>query len=284
MRKFLCLVLGISGILPGIVTYGANLNLNKGIFSLKCGEYQVDITSECKYSIRNIRYNGYLIGTPTGYYGTVINTGKGKYIGAGHTEGGEEKLLDIELTVDGKTFKPETGQLYEGDKIILKRVSKLDNLKLTAIITLTSDGIKDQRQFEAEEDQKLSYLYLFMYCFTSKTTDWLAMLPDGKTISGKFKNDKKFLVREDVKWAAQFDDKANTGLLIFYPEVLKGKAHKTTFWDVPKAYHKFYLMLDVPPVIKKGYTSSPMTVLIKGFSGKKSGWHAEVEKIANQLE
>ena len=57
-------------------------------YNLVSGDYRITVTEKIKHTIRKIAWKGYISGTPTGYYGAIVMPAPGKYIGAGHKEGG----------------------------------------------------------------------------------------------------------------------------------------------------------------------------------------------------
>jgi len=255
------------------------------IFSLESGDYRIDISSKYNYTIRRICFKGYDLGTNTGFYGTVIAPESGKYIGSGHTEGGVEQVIDLSITVDNtKIEKIKNGVTLKGELLRFNKVSKLDNLLFTTSIELTSEGLTESKSFEAVEDQKIHMLCAFAYCLNVKTTDWIAELKNGSIESGIFKNDKGWHLQKDIKWAAQFDKAASTGVLLYHPSVLEGQGRKSTFWDVPKAYHKYYFMRAAPPVIKKGFKSEKMILKVSGFSAGEADWTGIVQKNVEALK
>lgn len=278
----------ILGVLPvsmiaSISCNAANLDVNKGVFTLDCGKYEVTISAECKYTIRSIKYEDYYLCPAVGYNATVIVPQGGKFIGAGHLEGGEEQLERIELIVDGKEISPLAGGKYQGREIILKKTSTLDKLRLVSLLTLTPDCIRENKQFEAVDTQKISLMYIFFYCWNKATQEWYASLPDGEKLSGIFKNDKSYHLKEDIKWAAEYDQLAMKGVVMYYPSVIQGKGIKSAFWDVGGTYHKYYHQLNIPVTLPKDFKSQSMTIILKGFSANPDKWKDEVEKITDEL-
>ncbi|OGV46007.1 MAG: hypothetical protein A2017_22240 [Lentisphaerae bacterium GWF2_44_16] len=276
----LCLVFSM---MHSLKTEAKNLDVNKGVFTLSSGEYEIDISSECKYTIRSIKYENYYLCPSVGYNATVIIPEGGKFIGAGHTEGGEEQVESIEFSVDGKKISPAPGEKYSGQKIILKKTSTLDKLRLVSVLTLTPECITENKQFEAVEAQKISLMYIFFYCWNKTTTDWYAELADNKKLSGTFKDDRSYHLKKDIKWAAEYDNSSQKGVIMYYPSVIPGKGIKSTFWDVGGIYHKYYHQLDIPLSLPKGFKSPAMTIILKGFSASPDNWKTEVEKNTEDL-
>ena len=115
----------ITAIMTFMTTLHAS-DITKKITTLQCGDYQLKISAKYKYTVRKITYKGAILGSQSGFYGTVMATASGKYIGAGHDQGGEEKVLNIELFADGKKTIPKLGMIT-AKKFLLRKVSMLDN-------------------------------------------------------------------------------------------------------------------------------------------------------------
>lgn len=250
--------------------------------TITSGEYIVKVSIRYNLTIRQILYDGFEIAKPNGFYGTVLAPLSGKYIGSGHNEGGEEQILSSVLYVDGNEVAIKEGEKYVGQKIILKKIAMLDKLKFNVALEVSPEGIVERKNFEAIEDQPVNSLYAFCYCFTDSTTEWGAARPDGSIISGVFKNDGGWLINADVKWLSQFDAAAGKGFILSFPRIIKGKIRKSAFWDVPKRYHKYYLFLDTPPIIEKGFKSEEMVAALRAFSSSSTQWLKDAEKIAEQ--
>ncbi|MFA7232118.1 MAG: hypothetical protein WC071_12680 [Victivallaceae bacterium] len=270
-------------IMHSLKTEAGNLDVNKGTFTLSSGKYEIDISVECKYTIRSIKYEDYYLCPPRGYNATVIVPECGKFIGAGHTEGGEEQIENIDFLVDGRKISPAIGKLYSGQKIVLKKTSTLDKLRLVSILEVTPECIIENKHFECFDTQKISLMYIFFYCWNKSTQEWYASLPDGKKLSGTFRNDKSYHMKEDIKWAAEYDQLSNKGIIMYYPSVIHGKGLKSAFWDVGGIYHKYYHQIDIPGTISQGFKSPSMTIVLKGFSANPDNWKDEVERIAGRL-
>ena len=73
-----------------------------GDYTLVSGDYRICISPKYKHTIRSIEWKGYMIGTATGYYGAIVIPAPGKYIGAGHTEGGVEDVKSVIAVCDGR--------------------------------------------------------------------------------------------------------------------------------------------------------------------------------------
>ena len=270
-------------IFTAISCNAANLDVNKGVFTLSAGKYEVTISAECKYTIRSIKYEDFYLCPSVGYNAAVIIPTGGKFVGAGHLEGGEEVLEKIEFYIDGNMANPETGRMYSGRHFLLKRTSILDKLRLVHCMELSDDGIVEKKMFEATDDQKIDLMYIFFYCWNKTTKQWCAELADGKNVSGEFRDDKSYHLKEDIKWAAEYDQLAMKGVVMYYPSVIQGKGIKSAFWDVGGTYHKYYHQLNIPVTLPKDFKSQSMTIILKGFSANPDKWKDEVEKITDEL-
>jgi hypothetical protein len=135
------------------------------IFSLESGDYKIDINIKYNYTIRRICFEHYELGTNTGFYGTVTAPDSGKYIGAGHTEGGIEQIQKVTLYVDNNATGIENAKTYNGKVLKFEKISRFDNLIFTTTLEVSPSGIVERKSFEALEDQKMNLLYAFLYCF-----------------------------------------------------------------------------------------------------------------------
>lgn len=259
----------------------ANISNTKGLFTLKCGDYTVDVSQDCKYTMASVKWKDYKIIPISGYNGTVLVYPTGM-VGCGHSEGGLfEDIKSFSISADGVEFQPESGKTYTAGKFVMKKVSMLANLQLTGEIEINNKEIKVTRDVLATDVQDIKNLYIFMFCFSNKFKDWYAKELDGKSVEGSFTDGEKFLMNTDVKWAAMFDPAEGKGVGFVYSGEAKGKDKKTTFWD-RKVYHKFYLFLDIPAKVEKGFSSGPKTVIVRSFAAEKSDWKSIAEAILSK--
>lgn len=255
-----------------------------GCFTLKSGNYAVDISGKLHYCIYKINFDGVDIGNNNGFYGTILCPASGKFIGAGHTEGGREKVLSIKLTIDGVEKTPGLDMVYSGDNIVFEDVSMLDNLKVFKTITITPSGIRIDKNFEATEEQKIFSLYIFQYCFSENTREWMIGRPDGTTAEGIFKSDDGWHLRseKELLWFALYHPDSKKGMfgyfISYYP-----KQGQYMFWD-KKVYHKFYYWAALPPVIAKGEKSGKYSMFLRGINAEPDVWKSDAGKIADELK
>ncbi len=280
MKKKL-IAAGVSMLALAGIGSAENISNAKEQFTLKSGDYEVVVSKECKHTMASISWKGHKVVPLTGYNGTVLVYPKGM-VGCGHTEGGmEEQEKSFSMTADGAELQPETGKTYSANKFSLRKVSMLGELQLTGEIQVSPEEIRVTRSVEAMGEQKITNLYLYMFCFSPKFKEWVGKEPGGKELSGTFTDSEQFLMNADVKWAAMFDPEAGKGVGFVYPEPLKGKDRKTTFWD-RKVYHKFYLFMDVPAQVEKGFTVPPKTVVVRCFAADAASWKAVAEQTLSK--
>ncbi len=278
MKKFFYTLLLITGI-----TAAAEVPGFKGRFTLKVEPYKVEVTGEHKFCIQKIYYQGYVIGDDTGYYGTILANGKAKFIGAGHNEGGVEKVQSFVLTVDGKPAEYKLGAILTGKRIEYQKVSIQDNLKVYVKVAITKDGIRLDKHFEALDEQKIYSFYIFQYCFTGKTREWLIGRPDGAFADGVFKSDKGWHLRREreILWFSQFDPAVEKGIIGYFISYFP-KQGRYMFWDLQR-YHKFYFWANLPKVVPKGMKSPHYAMFLKGFDAKPADWKKDVKTLTAEL-
>ena len=255
-----------------------------GCFTLKSGKYAVDISGKLHYCIYKINYDGVDIGNNNGFYGTILCPASGKFIGAGHNEGGNEKVLSIKLVVDGVEKTPGLDMVYSGDNIVFEDVSMLDNLKVFKTITITPSGIRIDKNFEVMEEQKIYSLYIFQYCFSENTREWMIGRPDGTGADGIFKSDDGWHLRseKELLWFALYHSDSQKGILGYFISYFP-KQGQYMLWD-KKVYHKFYFWAALPPVIPKGEKSRKYSMFLRGINAGPEVWKADAQRIAGELK
>lgn len=236
-------------------------------YTVESGDYRVVIDSELRHTIRQFSFRGYPIGTRSGYYGTIVMNKPGGYIGAGHTEGGSEKLLAVSLTADGKKVEPAAGKTIRGDRVVLEKVSQFDHALFRVRLVFSPEGVVEQKRFIALEDQPFNAFYSHQYCWDKATTHWFSLTAQGKNEQGEFKHDAvRWHGNTAVRWIANYNADKKLGMMMYYPRVIPGAIRKSTFWEVPRSYNKYYMMTAVPKIAVKGFQSPEYTVVLRGFS------------------
>ena len=252
------------------------------VVAVETRDYRVEFGGERAWTICRILYKGTLLGDKNGFYGTVLIPQGGKFIGTGHTEGGVEKVEDVTLTVDGRLVELKDKAVYRGGRAELRKKSVMGPLRLEATYGVTDDCIFERHRYEAPEDTKLHLLYAFMHCWLPRTTEWIAEKPDGTIIDGKFDSSGNFKLREDVKWTALYDPVSRKAMLAWFPKVLAGQGHRTTYWDRTN-YHKLYTQLYSGAFLAKG-TKSEAALVVRGVEAAPEDWKQAVKATAAETQ
>ncbi len=243
-------------------------------YFLESGDYRIRINEKYKHTIREVVWQGKVLATQTGYYGAILCPASGKYIGAGHTEGGAEKVLSVKVTCDGKEVVPAAKAVFKGSTVAVEKLSMFDKLLFVVRLELTAEGLVETKRFVASADQKVHLFYAHIYCFGKNFTHYYALSDKGRNISGKFElprdNPKArksaWKVNSNVKYVAEYDENSKTGVVLYYPTVIKGAMRKAAIWECPWAYMKFYMMTALPKNIPANWESPVYTVILRGFN------------------
>ncbi len=271
------------GWIAGLLSLSA-LYTAAGDLTLESGDYRVVFSEKPElYSIVGIFYRGSELGTRTGFYSNVLAPSSGKYIGAGHTEGGVEKLLECALTSDGK--KAEVGsRTVRGEKLVFTKTSMLDNVKMSVTYTLTARELKIDKQFEMLAEQKVHSLYLFQFCWNSRSTDYFFERRNGENVTGKFLSDGKMRIEGESRayCFAQYFPDFKLGVMNWLCNY-GAYSGKNLLWDRPN-YHKYYFWVDMPPVVPAGYKSPVVSMVVRAFEApSREAWEREAAALAAAL-
>ncbi|MCM8768951.1 MAG: hypothetical protein NC911_04645 [Candidatus Omnitrophica bacterium] len=256
-----------------------------GSFILQSSPYRIEISGkQAAYTMRSVVFEKTRLGVNTGFYGTIFCPAPGKFIGAGHSEGGKEEVKRLTLKVDGQVIPPEAGRTFSGQSVTFQKISRLADLELTELTELSPEKIVITRSYCALRNQPAYSLYVFQFCWSSETKEWLAELADGQIIEGAFRDDDGWRLNEDVRWTAVYLPAEQTGILTYYPQVIPGQQRKSCYWDKKNIYHKYYLMMKVPPLLSQGAVLGPFTAILKGFTASPDTWKKEGLHLAESLK
>jgi hypothetical protein len=252
---------------------------------LEAGDYRLVFSEKPElYSIVQVFYQGAELGTRTGYYSNVLAPDNGKYIGAGHTEGGLEKLLSTKLSVDGKPAAT-ANRIYKGQKLVFTKSSMLDKIKINVVYTLTPQYLKIDKSFEATAEQKVYSLYLYQFCWNSSSTNYLFGRRRRDVVTGKFLSDGKMRVygEPEAFYFSQYFPKMKKGILT-YMCGFGSVSGKNLLWDRPN-YHKYYFWIDLPKILPAGYKSPTVSMIVKGFNADSlKTWETKVNELCTKLK
>ncbi|HWL52654.1 MAG TPA: hypothetical protein VNQ90_09475 [Chthoniobacteraceae bacterium] len=211
--------------------------------TLDAGELSVTLSPAAKWTLRGIRFEGGVIGQPNGNYGTVLAYESGKLIGAGHTEGGEEEVLEARLVCDGTDITQSTDTTFRGETFERFKKSRLgEAITLESTLRIHATGLSESIRVTATADTSLHHLYPLMLIWSTQTTEWAGQTADGRYLAGTLISDNQWKVREDLRWLAVFNPETQVAAITRFPEDFPaGQIHKHTIWD-HEAYHKQYFM------------------------------------------
>ena len=254
---------------------------------LESGPYKVHLAEEFFYCSAQYFYQGVELGGRKGFYGTILTTtGRNKFIGAGHQEGGCEKMISLEIDADGKKQEIRN-RTYSGNELKVRKVSMLGNLKTIVRYTITPSQIVINKQYEAVEEQPIRSFYIFQFCWSNQNDFWMAGRPDGSSLDGKFlSNEGWFLCRDhfepEILWFAEYNSSAQKGIIGYFSKYFRNQG-TYMLWD-RKRYHKFYFSAKCPNPALKGYLSPEYEMVLKGFSAGIEKWQETVRKETAKLQ
>lgn len=252
---------------------------------LSSGDYRVAILKlgDKFCSIGMIWYKDALLCNTNGFNSSVLAPQPAKFIGAGHKEGGLELVLETEVIADEQKIENPFG-IISGKKVIWKKKSRLDKILLDYEVCVEADKITFSAGWEASEDQPVATFYLHQFCFTEKSSAWMAQTMDSKLLSGEFVSDGKFQNTGGhfTRWLASYFPQEKVGFTGLLDEAAATAGH-CRIWDRTN-YHKLYYQLDLPDVVKAGHHSQTRTFTIKAFSATDEDWQKNAADCAKSLQ
>jgi hypothetical protein len=253
--------------------------IKDGILTITENAYQLSFIKKSSWTIQQMFFDGKLLLSPTGAFGTVANLKVTGWHGTGH---GNETVEKASLDVDGEKYDLEDGLDLRGSKFILFKQSVIGPYR--QFDTITFDGTRIVEDFHYEimdDDSDVNFIYAFMHCFTNKTDQWMAQLGDGSVEEGKFLDDNSFTLKKDIRWAAVYDSPESIGLVYVYPEVYKGyPPFNNSFWNRPRD-NKLYLRPALPKGIGQKFH---FKVTLQAFSATPENWRKNAKSLIANIE
>ncbi len=212
-----------------------------GVVTIHCGELTAELQRSHAWNIQRILCRGVEIGTVTGAYGTVICVpAVGGWVGGLHTVGGVEQIEETVLAVDGDVVPLENGAEYSGERVVLRKQSLLDKVRLDATLTFEGNRITQRHSLSATEDIVVTVVYPFMYCVSAETTQWLAMTASGDLVEGEFTGESDLEWHDDWEWTAAYIPDRQTGFVLRHTSRPESATTATGYWEQDR-YHKLYV-------------------------------------------
>ena len=271
-------------------------------FSVESNSLYVDFMEEWAWTIRNIRYMGDEIVGEYGAHGSVVrvDTGTGPkdyyYIGTSH---GHETVKNFSIFVDGKKQQYDSGAVYSGKKVVIRKESNLGPLDHIMEITFPGSGnyIMEKHSYKLVEDlnERFSFLFAFMHELSTAFDFWLAILPDLSELEGDLQKriQGRISLGHDIKSIIFYSSTDKKGVTLAYPKVYKG-AEKlkveirkestehfgTSIVDMKIGNSKLYFR---PEVKKMGYKVGDIfeyTIKVIPFSAQPKDWETIGKSLA----
>ena len=276
MKKIISLFIAVFAV--------SSLFARPGDMVLEAGPYKVVFEEKNFYCSAQYFYDGVEMGNRNGYYGTIFASSQNKFVGSGHNEGGNEKILSTKLLVDGVETKVEPKE-FKGSKLEFSKVSMLNNLKVFAKITITPEDIIIDKSFEAVDEQKFFSIYIFQFCWSEKTDKWMILRPNGTYDDGVFNSNEGWFLRSkenELRSCTLYNSNAQKGILGFFSKYFHQQGNYY-LWD-RKVYHKFYFPAAHPKLLTKGYKSPEYQLVLKGFSAAPDKWQDTVKQLNEEFD
>jgi hypothetical protein len=205
------------------------------------GELQVRFESRSFWTLYRIDYRDTRLCVDHfgSHYGTVANFAGTGFIGSGHTENEDEKLLELAFAVDGKPC-PKPAEQYKADRVELRKRSRLRDLHVDTLVAVADNRIVEDVRLRTEQPAKMNLIYHFMHPWTPQMSDYLAELADGTRLSGEFVGDEKQKICKPVNWSAVYSRELGMGAVTVVWDVPADLPWETRYWDMPPRYRKHY--------------------------------------------
>jgi hypothetical protein len=149
--------------------------------TLQSGDLSLRFVPSRAWTFDEIHYQGNLMNNPGAFSGLVLNFGGALFLGTGHHQAGAEKVLSIELTIDGKKidqaqllkggdFKGKSIELIKTSNLVSANVEPASITPLKSVIKMNDGVLQCDQYLTPNADLYLDKLYAFMFSWTTQTT------------------------------------------------------------------------------------------------------------------
>jgi len=244
------------------------------------GDLQVRFESRSFWTLYRVDYRGTRLGVDRfgSHYGSVaLFSGLG-FVGSGHTENEDEQLRDLKLWVDGRaTLVPPPA--IECRTLRLEKRARLRSLSLATRIDVDSRRIVEDVRLSAEQAAAVDLVYHFMHPWTPTATEYLAELPDGSRVAGRFDGDGTQKIDKPTRWSAIYDGPSGAGAVTCVLAAPAGDDWRTRYWDKPPSYRKHYFVTNLKRTIPAG-EQAHYRVAVQPFAATVEAWPGEAARVA----
>lgn len=275
MRNFIFLALSLfaAGSLPA---GEPGRNWPKSL-TVDFGELVVRLESRSCWTLYGIEFQGKKLGVEQygNHYGNVFKFKNYGFVGSGHVENEAEKLLELELVIDGIRVETPPANI-PARTLKLTRKSMVRGIEVDSIIEIDGRRIVEQAAITVRREEKLEYAYFCMYPWSTDFSDYAVLDSTGET--GQFTDSKKFMVGRDAPAVAIYSRSLERGVLteINFKENLQ--PNREDYWDIPGRYRKHYSRVLINRQLEAG-ECAVLKLTLTPFAAPADGWLAAAKKL-----
>lgn len=258
----------------------AQVPIDSPPLTLSTPELSIRINPKKAWTIDQIQYKGKPLSTTNSNYSLVIDLGGNKFVGSGHTEGGKEEVLSVQIEADGKPVNLAQGGMVQGKKFVLTKQSKVAFLDLKNTVRLSGGTLEEENAVTVRENGTISKMYGLMYAWVSTTSEWMAKTVGGRDLEGSFDN-TGWEMQDDVRWSALYDPASQTAILTeFPPDLPAAVGQQHAYWDI-SAYHKQYYQPFTARELKAG-EKYRFAAKVRAFPASVTNWKQIVRQAVDK--
>lgn len=178
---------------------------------LAVGDLGLRLESRSFWTLYRIDYKGDRLGVDQwgSHYGNVFSFREYGFVGSGHRENENERILSLALEVDGKPVERPAPSIRASAVKLVKR-SMVRGLEVTDTLEIADNRITETVHVTCRSPERLGYAFFCMYPWATSFTLYRA-LDEGT--GGSFTDSGEFLLNSPARAVALFNPKFNKGVL-----------------------------------------------------------------------
>lgn len=248
---------------------------------LAVGDLGLRLESRSFWTLYRIDYKGDRLGVDQwgSHYGNVFSFREYGFVGSGHRENENERILSLALEVDGKPVERPAPSIRASAVKLVKR-SMVRGLEVTDTLEIADNRITETVHVTCRSPERLGYAFFCMYPWATSFTLYRA-LDEGT--GGSFTDSGEFLLNSPARAVALFNPKFNKGVLSIVEKEWRTGPRREQYRDTPGRYRKHYSQLLAGKRFEQGQQCEfKMTVI--PYECTPENWVAAAEKLAGKRE
>ena len=257
---------------------------------VECGDVTVRFDARKFWTMNRVDYKGDRLcrDAKGSHYGTVISIKGIGYVGTGHRENEDERMLQLEFWKDGEKLPQLEGpQAFKAGVFRVVRHSFIKDFETFNDIIVRDNVIDEKVRILCHKPTKIGWIYNYMHPWTVDFKEYLAPPDAGQQaertgVFGLVAERNHWTVLHGASWVALYNPVHKKGIVSMLLQKPEKETSSLELRDVKKVYRKFYLRCLRGRTVPAGFDGS-WRMVTGFFEAEQEKWHSHARNRADEL-